>query len=427
MAMIKCKECGHDLSDKASVCPNCGCPIEKCTNHVGILTKNKTKVKLWFALLLFLLIGNGNYAHASIINELKSRCEQSYQSVSVEEQVRPIFLLTKNGIGEIKLGMKTSSVPNSIDGLYNKKEIEEDDFGEPILVLYNGEKKIITLGIEDDMVTSITVFTSSNVATANGLHVGTSIHELIEKHGFVISYADYGEGDFEKGLYAENKTNNYLSVTIMGNISDAAMELVEKSRDSNGEVVMDVPTSEILNGKVTSITIVKREEPLVVQRETNSSSNVASFRQLGDVFEFIKPSKSFETRDGDIEIKCIENGNVMKLIMYYKGKILSEVGWDNPNTVAQGDYVRLGIISGMYKVTFVLHLPDSRHKNAYMYFEPLPTTTNRNLSSALSRANIDVPITDGWMVFEPMVDGNRASLSFQPRGSKPVPISYNMK
>lgn len=29
MALIQCKECGHEVSDKASMCPNCGCPIEK--------------------------------------------------------------------------------------------------------------------------------------------------------------------------------------------------------------------------------------------------------------------------------------------------------------------------------------------------------------------------------------------------------------
>ena len=29
MALIKCKECGHEVSDKALECPNCGCPIEK--------------------------------------------------------------------------------------------------------------------------------------------------------------------------------------------------------------------------------------------------------------------------------------------------------------------------------------------------------------------------------------------------------------
>lgn len=28
MSLIKCKECGTDVSDKASACPNCGCPID---------------------------------------------------------------------------------------------------------------------------------------------------------------------------------------------------------------------------------------------------------------------------------------------------------------------------------------------------------------------------------------------------------------
>lgn len=27
MALIKCNECGHEVSDKAQNCPNCGCPI----------------------------------------------------------------------------------------------------------------------------------------------------------------------------------------------------------------------------------------------------------------------------------------------------------------------------------------------------------------------------------------------------------------
>ena len=29
--MIKCPECGKDVSDKATACPNCGCPIKKET------------------------------------------------------------------------------------------------------------------------------------------------------------------------------------------------------------------------------------------------------------------------------------------------------------------------------------------------------------------------------------------------------------
>lgn len=28
MSLIKCPECGHDISDKSTACPNCGCPID---------------------------------------------------------------------------------------------------------------------------------------------------------------------------------------------------------------------------------------------------------------------------------------------------------------------------------------------------------------------------------------------------------------
>ena len=69
MAMIKCKECGHDVSDKASVCPNCGCPIEKGTNHVSNKpVKNKTKSWFLLALLLCLIIGGGYYAFNNLFN-----------------------------------------------------------------------------------------------------------------------------------------------------------------------------------------------------------------------------------------------------------------------------------------------------------------------------------------------------------------------
>ena len=33
MALIKCPECGKEISDKASACPNCGCPNSEFTNQ----------------------------------------------------------------------------------------------------------------------------------------------------------------------------------------------------------------------------------------------------------------------------------------------------------------------------------------------------------------------------------------------------------
>lgn len=40
MALIKCMECGKEISDKAATCPHCGCPISEM-NTVGVV-----KIKL---------------------------------------------------------------------------------------------------------------------------------------------------------------------------------------------------------------------------------------------------------------------------------------------------------------------------------------------------------------------------------------------
>lgn len=37
MALIKCSECGKEISDKANACMNCGCPIEKVKKKVRII------------------------------------------------------------------------------------------------------------------------------------------------------------------------------------------------------------------------------------------------------------------------------------------------------------------------------------------------------------------------------------------------------
>ncbi len=91
MALIKCKECGHEVSDKASACPNCGCPIEKvpvcgecgqqipdgveaCPNCGCPIERKKTVYQeevekhkkkngwIWaLAIMLLCLIGGGGY------------------------------------------------------------------------------------------------------------------------------------------------------------------------------------------------------------------------------------------------------------------------------------------------------------------------------------------------------------------------------
>lgn len=42
MALIKCNECGKDVSDKASVCMNCGSPIESSKKYLDNANVNNT-------------------------------------------------------------------------------------------------------------------------------------------------------------------------------------------------------------------------------------------------------------------------------------------------------------------------------------------------------------------------------------------------
>ena len=48
MALIKCPECGKDVSTKAKACPHCGYPINQATNANPISYDTKiVKIRCW--------------------------------------------------------------------------------------------------------------------------------------------------------------------------------------------------------------------------------------------------------------------------------------------------------------------------------------------------------------------------------------------
>lgn len=55
MALIKCSECGADISEKANICPKCGCPLD-ITKQIIANTKKKHNRKVITTIIIGLAI-----------------------------------------------------------------------------------------------------------------------------------------------------------------------------------------------------------------------------------------------------------------------------------------------------------------------------------------------------------------------------------
>lgn len=59
MALIKCSECGREISDKADMCPNCGYPIKNIKNKNNSIIKKKNYVIGFIFLAIIFIVGIG--------------------------------------------------------------------------------------------------------------------------------------------------------------------------------------------------------------------------------------------------------------------------------------------------------------------------------------------------------------------------------
>lgn len=114
MALIKCTECGHEVSDKASACPNCGCPIENkslchdcgqpipngvdvCPNcgcpiednieQINYKSKNSNAI-VWIliSLLVCLILGGGYYVYNLKTNSIANGVNEEITTDSVQSK-----------------------------------------------------------------------------------------------------------------------------------------------------------------------------------------------------------------------------------------------------------------------------------------------------------------------------------------------------
>lgn len=127
MALIKCKECGKEISSMAESCPNCGCPIEREVN-----TEKKNKIIKWAILGLGLLIlmvlfktlivgSNPFEEYTSFIGKQQDTLPDGYKEINVIDN---FYFLEK----EIKSDNKDfPMVDSTLKYSYCKDGIEEYD------------------------------------------------------------------------------------------------------------------------------------------------------------------------------------------------------------------------------------------------------------------------------------------------------------
>lgn len=71
MALVKCKECKHEISKKAKKCPNCGSPIKRTSVFTWI-------VGIFFAVIVGSMVLNGNTPQRKLTpQETKNNKENS--------------------------------------------------------------------------------------------------------------------------------------------------------------------------------------------------------------------------------------------------------------------------------------------------------------------------------------------------------------
>lgn len=109
MALIKCKECGKDISDTAKVCINCGAKTEKAKRD------NKNIVKLGITILIIILLASVIFAIYSHNPKIKV-CNKA---INILEKYK------KDEINTPKLMNKLKTLSNEAEALSKKARKSE--------------------------------------------------------------------------------------------------------------------------------------------------------------------------------------------------------------------------------------------------------------------------------------------------------------
>ena len=115
MALIKCPECGKEISDQATACPNCGCPVKQNTTPISnpqtsLKAKKRKNGCFIFIIIVFLLFLGLGVAVSQGIKDMEENPEKydssilaaKYIEVSADEGKKIDSVLKECGIEKLK-------------------------------------------------------------------------------------------------------------------------------------------------------------------------------------------------------------------------------------------------------------------------------------------------------------------------------------
>ena len=246
MKQFKCTECGHMVSDKASMCPNCGCPIESLSEAQEEMMDEEPKKKkgwIWVLIVAVLLcLVGGYYGYAHFANSVDEDSIDEADCIYVENnkyaivELTPMFIKAlevydelapfSEGYAAVKRGGKWGYINTKGEEIIPCEYEEADGFREGCAKVRKGtETSYIKTKGED-----VTPKTFSRITEneKDMLYEVFSINDdnnwgLKNAKGNIVIEAVYDGIDIGKGLWAIDNSgtvSNGVALVILDEIKD---------------------------------------------------------------------------------------------------------------------------------------------------------------------------------------------------------------
>lgn len=269
MTLVKCKKCGHMISDRTKYCPYCGFKQENVCNENGttsnqeeqaddvtdqIITHSNKTLIIMTILVIAVIVG---FTVFSVFSKKNNEIvNPPIKDTVTVDTIKPIeekpmeVIASQFAIGTIKKGMLAKVAvpmltnPSAKGDFYDRVEIEATDRNITEVcyevVLYKGKEKLCSfttdaqydLSNEDGVPSKkdmgnghITYFSiySPSIKLQDGIHVGLTAKELVEKYHAKIRHFEnfeYGGLEFVFNEYPEGYSFIAKGKIINSNIGD---------------------------------------------------------------------------------------------------------------------------------------------------------------------------------------------------------------